>query len=204
MNRQTCNELVADLLRYRKRASDLQQAQVDRIHGFVGSCDAPWRRTTLQGHLTASAWIVDDANERAILVHHKKLNKWLQPGGHIDDADESVEGAALREAREETGLAQLEIVRADDVAIYDVDVHAIPARGDEPAHFHYDIRFRFVSPNDRMTLNRDESNALQWFKQRDIAADTTLDLSVRRMAAIGLDMSKARHVADDQPAKRRC
>ena len=184
MNRAQCYALVNELLRYRARADEYQRSQVDRIIGFIHSCEAPWRRTTLEGHLTASAWIVDPANERALLIHHKKLDKWLQPGGHIDDEDASVCAAALREAREETGLVGLAIPFKNEVSIFDVDVHSIPARRDEPSHFHYDIRYRFLAPDAATKLNPEESNALHWFDQRGIAHDATMDPSIRRMSSL--------------------
>jgi 8-oxo-dGTP pyrophosphatase MutT (NUDIX family) len=184
MNAQRCDALVVDLLRYRKGASDVQCAQADRIVEFVRSCEAPWRRSTPQGHLTASAWIVDHADQQALLLHHKKLDKWLQPGGHVEEEDESFLLAALREAREETGLTRFDHVSKDGVAIFDVDVHPIPARPNEPAHFHYDIRYQFVTRDLVATLNTSESHELKWFSLRDVASDTTLDESVRRMATL--------------------
>jgi 8-oxo-dGTP pyrophosphatase MutT (NUDIX family) len=163
MNRMQCDELLADLARYCACASDEQRVQTNRIIEFVRSCDQPWRRSTLQGHLTASAWIVDAASKRALLVHHKKLNRWLQPGGHIDDDDETILDAALREAQEETGLRDLEHISIhDSTQLFDVDVHAIPARSDEPEHFHYDLRFCFAAKHHTTaSLNTDESNDLR-------------------------------------------
>jgi 8-oxo-dGTP pyrophosphatase MutT (NUDIX family) len=187
MNRAQCDALVAELLRYRNHVNKAQQSQVDRVVDFIGSYDAPWRRSTLQGHLTASAWIVDAANQYALLVHHKKLDKWLQPGGHIDDDDTTFFAAALREAREETGIASLESTGSNDIAIFDIDVHPIPERTKaptEPAHFHYDIRFKFVAHNQITVLNEAESHDLRWFSREEIRTDPTFDESVRRMAAL--------------------
>jgi 8-oxo-dGTP pyrophosphatase MutT (NUDIX family) len=185
MNRSQCDQLVASLLRYRAHASAEQCTQVDRITEFIHSCDAPWRRSTSQGHITASAWIVDTAHENALLIHHKKLDKWLQPGGHVDDEDATFLDAALREAREETGIASFEMLRNGASSIYDVDVHEIPARNKspiEPAHFHYDIRFRLIANSTTTTFNADESNDLRWLPLSQISCDDTFDESVRRMA----------------------
>ena len=93
-------------------------------------------RSCLSGHLTGSAWIVDASRTRTLLTHHRKLDKWLQPGGHADGQADPL-GVALREAEEECGVA----VRPVSTAIFDVDRHLIPARGDVPAHYHYDLRF---------------------------------------------------------------
>jgi 8-oxo-dGTP pyrophosphatase MutT (NUDIX family) len=176
MNHAVRSTLKRELQVYAASASVKQAAQAQRIIHFVDTNLTPWRRTTLSGHLTASAWITDAANERALLLHHKKLNKWLQPGGHVDDTDE---------AHEETSLTDLHFADPRGKPIFDVDVHSIPARGDEPAHVHYDIRFHLVASNDSVTLNVDESNALRWFTQRDIAADSHFDSSIRRMAVLG-------------------
>jgi 8-oxo-dGTP pyrophosphatase MutT (NUDIX family) len=186
MNRQLCDELIASLLRYRAHAKAEQRTQTDRIIDFIRSCDAPWRRSMLQGHLTASAWIVDAASENALLVHHKKLDKWLQPGGHIDDEDASFLDAALREAREETGLASVVPLWKDaPTALFDVDVHAIPERGAEPVHYHYDLRFCFVADrSDDVVASANESNDAQWFSLPAISSDMRFDSSVRRLARI--------------------
>lgn len=183
MDRTACYSLQRELRVYAERASVEQAIQSRRIAEFVKVSVAPWRRSTQVGHLTASAWITDEANEFVLLVHHRKLNKWLQPGGHIDDDDSSFVDAALREAREETGLEELELAQDHGDAIFDVDVHHIPARADEPTHFHYDIRFRFVTRSAVLTLNHDESHAIRWFKRAEIEIDAMIDSSVRRMAA---------------------
>jgi 8-oxo-dGTP pyrophosphatase MutT (NUDIX family) len=98
-------------------------------------------RTHLPGHITGSAWIVDPSNTQALLVHHAKLNKWVQPGGHAD-GDENILQVALREAEEETGLKKLRVVNDTP---FDVDIHLIPKRADFPEHFHFDIRYSFRS-----------------------------------------------------------
>ena len=94
-----------------------------------------FERTHLPGHITGSSWIVDSAHTQVLLVHHAKLNKWLQPGGHAD-GDENVLRVALREAEEETGLKKLTVILETP---FDVDVHLIPARKDFGEHFHFDV-----------------------------------------------------------------
>ncbi len=182
MNYSQCEALVHTLRSYQSCANEAQATQTKRIIEFIESCDAPWRRSTVQGHLTASAWIIDSTRENALLIHHKKLNKWLQPGGHVDDEDATFVQAALREAREETGIADFELVATRERSIYDVDVHPIPARGEEPAHFHYDVRFCLIANDATTTLNAEESHALRWFPIVQVAADAMFDRSVRRMA----------------------
>ena len=149
-----------------------------RLRAFVEAHSDCFKRSLQAGHVTGSAWIVDRALGATLLVHHAKLDKWLQPGGHAD-GEPDVRAVALREAREETGLVDL--VSAGD-GIFDVDVHAIPARGDEPAHEHYDVRFAFFA--DRHTVPRasEESHAVAWIALDDLER-YAIDDSVRRMAA---------------------
>ena len=118
----------------------LEQTHKARIQGLV--CDAldPFDRAHYApGHVTASAFVVDRARAKVLLILHGKLERWLQPGGHIEPEDRSVVAAAQREVLEETGLT----VAADGCELLDVDVHQIPARKDQPAHEHFDVRFVF-------------------------------------------------------------
>jgi len=96
---------------------------------------APFLRTRLAGHFTGSAWLVSADGRRALLMHHRKLDRWLQPGGHAD-GDPDLAQVALREAEEETGLTGLVV----EPAVVDIDRHAIPARGPEPDNWHPAVR----------------------------------------------------------------
>ncbi len=88
------------------------------------------------GHFTAGGFVAAPNGAALLLVHHEKIGRWLQPGGHIEPADATVEAAVLREVGEETGLTDLEIL-----GMLDIDIHRFPARGSDPAHLHFDIRF---------------------------------------------------------------
>jgi 8-oxo-dGTP pyrophosphatase MutT (NUDIX family) len=148
-----------------------------RLIAFVAAHADAFERTLLVGHVTASAWIVDPARERALLTHHRKLGKWLQLGGHAD-GEPDVRGAALREAREESGLTSLRFARD---AIFDLDVHPIPGRRGEPAHEHYDVRFAFeADPGEPLVVSA-ESKELAWVPLGALAAYGA-DESVLRLA----------------------
>ncbi|MEK6780566.1 MAG: NUDIX hydrolase [Bacteroidota bacterium] len=113
-----------------------------------------FHRTYLPGHITGSAWIINADKTKVLLVHHAKLNKWLQPGGHADGDDN-----VLRVAEEETGLKQLTVIGEQ---IYDLDIHLIPTRKDFPQHFHYDIRFLVQADEKERIVVSEESHDVKW------------------------------------------
>jgi len=116
-----------------------------------------FQRTHLPGHITGSAWIINPERTKTLLVHHAKLNKWVQPGGHAD-GDENVLRVALREGEEETGLKRLKPVEN----IFDVDIHTIPLRKDFPEHLHYDIRFFVEADESEKIIVSEESHDVRW------------------------------------------
>ena len=142
---------------------DEERLFIDRFLSLLQSPDC-FQRTHLPGHITGSAWIVTEDKTQALLVHHAKLNRWLQPGGHAD-GDENVLTVARKEAEEETGLKNLRLVRD---AIFDLDIHRIPERKDFPAHDHYDIRFLFVAdPAEKITVS-EESHDVRWIRLSEL------------------------------------
>lgn len=110
------------------------------------------------GHITGSAWIVDNAREYVLLMHHRKLDRWFQPGGHAD-GNPDIQQVALQEAQEETGLTNIQLV---DNQIFDIDIHLIPANTKEPAHYHYDIRFLMQANRNLPLQSNNESKNLAW------------------------------------------
>ena len=108
-------------------------------------------------------------------MHHAKLNKWVQPGGHAD-GEENILNVALREAEEETGLTKLNPKQN----IFDVDIHLIPARKDFPEHFHYDIRFLVEANEEDEIIVSDESHDVKWISLSELE-DFTKERSVLRM-----------------------
>ena len=119
----------------------------DQILEFVERHERPFDRKIREGHLTGSAITVSADSSRVLLLHHRKLDRWLQPGGHGDPGETTGEEVALREALEETGIAGLALHESAPRPL-DVDVHDIPARGDEPAHQHLDLRYLVRAPHD--------------------------------------------------------
>ncbi len=149
--------------------ADHQEARhLAQIRDFVAREARPFDRGIAAGHLTGSAFVVETGGTRVLLLHHRKLQRWLQPGGHADPHETEGEAVALREAREETGLAQLALHPTAPRPL-DVDVHRIPARPGEPEHDHLDLRYLVVVPDGQpLTRNALESNDLRWFSWSDL------------------------------------
>lgn len=178
--------LLAMLDRYEARYP-AEGAVVARIRALVESHADCFERACRPGHVTASAWIVAPGSDRVLLVHHRKLDRWLQPGGHCDGQPDPA-AAALREAEEETGLNRLRLSDpSPEVIPLDLDVHEIPPRYGangqliEDAHEHHDVRFLIVAPGDQPPRVSEESHAVRWFTPQELAAVTNEE-SVLRMA----------------------
>lgn len=161
--------LVA-LLAQHPAADAKEQADLEAMRRFAAELPSPFARTQWPAHFTGSA-VVASADGRAVcLVHHAKLHRWLQPGGHAELGDGGdILATCLREAQEETGL----VVRPWPGAPvpFDVDVHVIPARKDEPEHRHLDVRVLFAC-DDPSALRHDpnESFGAQWVPWADAVA----------------------------------
>jgi len=169
---------------HRHRPADAVEAEHrQRTIDFVSLNENCCDRNLDSGHITASSWIVDETTDHALLTHHRKLDRWLQLGGHIED-DDDILAAALREAREESGLSDIHTLSND---IFDVDVHLIPARKREPQHNHYDVRFLFQARRgDSLTIS-DESHDLCWFsisELRGLPRDDSIDRMVEKMMSL--------------------
>jgi len=149
----------------------------------VGAClklleAAPecFRRDTFPGHFTASAWTIARESRSIILVHHTKLGKWVQPGGHAD-GEQDLLLAAKRELEEETGIEALP-VQDDD--IFDIDIHTIPSIGGEGTHKHYDVRFLFAVHERQPLRASDESIDVVWVNLNELE-QYTQEESILRM-----------------------
>jgi len=144
---------LQQLLLERDPADAKEQADQLVMLQFLDALPEPFSREQAGAHFTASALVVDAAREHTALVHHRKLDLWVQPGGHIDP-DEDIKAAALREVREETGLDG----RLD--RLIHLDVHEIPERPDFPPHLHLDVRFLVFADGELVVS--DESNEVRW------------------------------------------
>lgn len=160
------------------RRVHLGEAEVaNQFLQFLDSHDDVFHRHHVVGHFTGSAWLVSGDGARVLLTHHRKLGRWLQLGGHADGETDLAQ-VALREACEESGLGDLSV----ESSIFDLDRHRIPARGNEPEHWHYDVRFVVRAHGDEAFSVGEESLDLAWRPITELLAEDDLDSSIRRMA----------------------
>lgn len=156
-----------------------QEPVRDRITEVTTAPADPLDRGSLPDHLTASAVVVD-VERGALLVHHRKLGRWFQPGGHVD-GDGNLLAAALREATEETGLASLVPV----LPALDLDVHDV-AYPDGSFHIHHDVRFLLLAAAGSEPTTNHESTAARWVGGADDLDRLGADVSTRRLVLRGL------------------
>jgi 8-oxo-dGTP pyrophosphatase MutT (NUDIX family) len=171
--------VLEEQLRNHAPADEQEARDLRIIRAFLARHPDPFDRRIPEGHLTASSVVVALEGDRVLLLHHRKLERWLQPGGHGDPGETSGEAVALREALEETGLRVRLHPRAPRPL--DVDVHDIPARGDEPAHQHLDLRYLVMAP-EKAEASRclEETNDLRWFAWDELHA-LALDAGLLRL-----------------------
>jgi hypothetical protein len=173
------DRIVAYIVRY-----PLEREVAERFLDFVLSEPMCFHRQTLEGHVTGSAWVVDRRLDHTLLTHHRKLNKWLQLGGHAD-GDHDIVRVALTEAREESGIADIQLLHPE---IFDLDIHIIPARATEPEHLHYDVRYAVFAGSSAQVVS-EESHDLSWVPVAAIT-DFTTEESMLRMASKWNELSK--------------
>lgn len=177
---------IIDLLNHYVPLDDHDRIQRDQILAFVEKNPHCCERWHDKGHLTGSAWLVDQTGSKVLLTHHKKLGKWLQLGGHAD-GDPNIIEVARKEIEEESGLKDFRLLSPE---IFDLDIHTIAPTSNEPAHRHYDLRFLFQTTGNETYALSAESNNLAWVDLEHLE-QLTLEPSLLRMKKKWL-MQKAR------------
>jgi 8-oxo-dGTP pyrophosphatase MutT (NUDIX family) len=169
-------KLIDELMLYKpedETEADSQQA----ILNLLQTQPNPFDRSSYEpGHITGSAWIMARDTQQVGLIYHRKLNRWLQPGGHVEAGEMDGLSTALREAREEIGL----MLDPNCAQLFDLDVHRIPARGEQPNHLHFDLRYLCLTEAQPLVSDSDAAKA-HWFSLAELE-HLDIDESMHRMA----------------------
>lgn len=163
-----------------------EQQFKDTMLAFIEQHENCFERTLEIGHITASAWLLNKNKTHALLMHHAKLDKWVQVGGHCD-GDPNVLRVAIKEAQEESGIQSIEPLSRD---IFDIDIHLIPANAKEKEHYHYDVRFLLHVTSDEEVVRNNESKELRWISKNSDELPTH-SASILRMFHKWLEFDKS-------------
>lgn len=180
MDRQTLEQA---LCHYRSRYPE-EAAYARRGCALLRMVPDCFRRSSPGLHVTASCWVLNPAGNRTLLMLHRKLERWFQPGGHCD-GDEDVQRVALKECSEETGLAA-EHIHFLSPQVFDIDIHRIPARRQEPEHQHLDIRFLMEIDDSLPLQGNSESHELRWVPLHEVHSYNR-ELSIHRLVVKSQD-----------------
>ena len=145
-----------------------------------------FNRKNFNGHITASGFIYCKSENKLLLLEHKALNKYLQPGGHVEKEDNEMIDAAKREIKEETGIINLDNIGiSNDINIpFDINSHYIPAneKKKEDGHYHHDFRYLFtIDTLEDINIDYNESNNYKWVSIDDVINDDKFGLSIKKI-----------------------
>jgi 8-oxo-dGTP pyrophosphatase MutT (NUDIX family) len=167
--------LIQSLAIYQEQFAN-EKSTCDSFYSALAKCDHQFfnRENYTPGHTTASSFVVTPDNNFVLLIFHKTLQRWLQPGGHIDPQDKNFEDAAKRELLEETNITP----PLTCLGLIDLDIHTIPIKNNLPQHLHFDLRFLFVSDKKLIKAGSDAYIA-KWVSVANLTPDNT-DESILR------------------------
>ncbi|MCZ4611850.1 NUDIX hydrolase [Streptomyces sp. Lzd4kr] len=168
--------LYDDAVLVLKEYEDQEELRRTYLEHLETHPDGMWKACG-DGHITASALVIDPSRGRVLLTLHKKLRMWLQMGGHCEPADETLAAAALREATEESGVTGLSLLPGGPVRL---DRHHTPCA------WHLDVQYAALAPAGAVEAISDESLDLRWFAYDEVA--DVADESVLRL----LEATRAR------------
>jgi 8-oxo-dGTP pyrophosphatase MutT (NUDIX family) len=173
------NDPLLDLLDQYRPQGDAETADTERVRALAATSRDPWLRSEPL-HVTGSAVIVHPATRRVLLRWHKRQQAWLQVGGHGDPGESDPLEVALREAAEETGLADLQ--PWPDAQLRHLAVVNVPASATEPAHQHADLRFVLATDDPDAARPENPDAPLRWLSP-DEAREATSEPNFRETLA---------------------
>jgi 8-oxo-dGTP pyrophosphatase MutT (NUDIX family) len=151
---------VAGLVRgFRDEEDGAAMKSRELILALLECSPAPFSREQFTpGHITATGLVVNPAGDRLLLVHHRRLDRWLLPGGHVEPGDREIHETSRREVVEETGAV---LPPGEQPRLAGLDVHGIPGNGREPYHLHHDLVFSFRAGDEQVRVSH-ESRGIAW------------------------------------------
>jgi len=186
MSKQESLRILLSSYSAKNKVEEDYKARMQKLN--TGSHDAFSSNNFDPGHFTASAFVLSPDQNNLLLIFHSKLQRWLQPGGHIEDSDTDVFHAARREVLEETGVSSGEIVNGE---LFDLDIHTIPARKGLPAHNHYDLRVLIIAESNKLCAGTDAIDA-KWVPLMEVGqieSDESVMRAVRKILNARSDAS---------------
>lgn len=172
--------MLADLLDHHAPAGATETADLARVRALVAGEPDPWTRA-IPLHATGSALVVHPPTARVLLRWHARQGSWLHVGGHGDPGETDPLAVALREGEEETGLTDLRPF--PDRRLVHVVVVPVPAKGEEPAHEHADLRFLLATGSPDAVRPEKPDAQVRWVsfaEAYDLVALPNLHVTLRR------------------------
>jgi len=167
---QQASQWLLELLDAHVCVDDAEEASVTLARHMIMQHTDIWLQSCEAGHITGSGLILDREDRKVLLLHHRKLQLWLQMGGHGEDEFDPAQ-TAFREAVEESGLTDLAFFPdRERPMLIDIDTHVIPARNEQSEHYHIDFRYLFsTSSPEKVRLLQTEAKDVRWFTFSELA-----------------------------------
>ncbi|MBQ8815055.1 MAG: NUDIX hydrolase [Lachnospiraceae bacterium] len=174
--------MLMDELKKYVPINDQETADLSRMLAFFAHGETPFHRTNTTAHFTASAWIVNPARTKVLMVYHNIYNSWSWTGGHAD-GEEDLLAVALREAREETGIEHIRPVSDEPFSLEILTVNGHEKRGKYvSSHLHYNVTYLMeAEESDELRMKPDENSGVAWFTFEDALKASTEPWMVERV-----------------------